>query len=67
MWSIAINPHLLFYLATEPQFCSRSPQDVTYVLGDRALDSKLLAMSSPAPPSVHYQANISSGLSGGCH
>ena len=54
LWDSAMNPHLQLFLTTEPRFCSRSPQDVTYILGDRALDSKLVAlMSSPLPLCLH--------------
>ena len=66
LWNSAMNPHLQFFLTTEPRFCSRSPQDVTYILGDRALDSKLLAlMPSPLPLCLHDQATLLSGLSQG--
>lgn len=53
-WGIARNPRLHFLLTPEPRFCSRSPQDVTYILDDRGLDPKLLAiMSSLLHPHPH--------------
>lgn len=66
LWDGAMNPHLQFFLTAEPRFCSRSPQDVTYTLGDRALGSKLMAlMSSPLALCLHDQGALLSGLSQG--